>query len=90
MTPDNLPTFNHQLITKSDLVEFQKALIAELKEIILQNAEPKKWMRSADVRKMLNISPATLQTLRVNGTLNFTKIGKILYYKSEEIQKLFE
>jgi hypothetical protein len=82
--------FNNQLITKEDLEEFKNKLIADIKEIINHNPQPQKWIRSADVRKMLNISPGTLQTFRVNGILPFTKIGNITYYKSEEIQKLFE
>ena len=34
---------------------------------------------------MLRISPGTLQNLRVNGTLAYTKIGGIIYYKYEDI-----
>jgi hypothetical protein len=90
MAPEKNSLFTNQLITKEDLEEFKNTLLAELKEIINHNPQPQKWMRSADVRTMLKISPATLQTLRVNGTLHFTKIGKILYYKSEEIEKLFK
>lgn len=82
--------FANQLITKEDLEEFKNTLLAEIREIINYNPQPQKWMRSADVRTMLQISPATLQTLRVNGTLQFSKIGKIFYYKSEEIEKLFK
>lgn len=35
-------------------------------------------------------SPGTLQNLRINGTLNFTRIGSIIYYKQEDINKLLE
>ena len=90
MASEKNTLFNNQLITKEDLEEFKNKLIADIKEIINHNPQPQKWIRSADVRKMLNISPGTLQTFRVNGTLPFTKIGNITYYKSEEIQKLFE
>jgi hypothetical protein len=37
--------------------------------------QSKQWLKSVDVRKMLNISPGTLQNLRINGTLRYTKIG---------------
>ncbi|EHQ25081.1 helix-turn-helix domain-containing protein [Mucilaginibacter paludis] len=46
--------------------------------------------KSCEVRKMLNISPGTLQNLRINGTLRFTKIGSIMYYKLEDINKVLE
>lgn len=39
---------------------------------------------------MLNISPGTLQNLRINGTLRFTKMGSIIYYKLEDINKILE
>jgi len=89
MTTDYPPAFNHQLITKGDLAEFKNALITELKEIINHNPQPQKWIRSAEVKKIMNISSGTLQTLRINGTLPFTKIGSIHYYKYEEVLKIF-
>ena len=42
------------------------------------------------LEKMLNISPGTLQNLRVNGTITYTKIGGILYYSSSDLEKLLE
>jgi hypothetical protein len=39
---------------------------------------------------MLGISPGTLQTLRLNGTIPFTKIGGVLFYDEEDINRLFE
>ena len=41
-----------------------------------------------EVRKLLNISPGTLQTLRINGTLPYTKIGGTMYYNLKDIEKL--
>jgi hypothetical protein len=38
----------------------------------------------------LQISPGTLQNLRINGTLPYTKIGGIIYYDAAEIQKVME
>lgn len=90
MTIENPSLFSHQLITKGDLAEFKNNLIAELKEIISHTPEPKKWLKSGEVRKLLNISPGTLQNLRVNGTLNYTKIGSIIYYNYTDIQNLLE
>ncbi|WP_369427692.1 helix-turn-helix domain-containing protein [Pontibacter harenae] len=36
------------------------------------------------------MSPATLQTLRINGTLPFTKIGGTIYYRAEDIERLMD
>jgi predicted site-specific integrase-resolvase len=50
----------------------------------------KKWIKSYEVRKLLNISPGTLQNLRMNGTLPFTRMGGALYYDNEDIQKILQ
>jgi len=80
---------NIDLITKEDLEEFKATLILELKEMIKPELKAhKKWLRSAEVRKILNISPGTLQNLRINGTLAFTKVGSIFDYAYDDIQGL--
>uniref|UniRef100_UPI004047A37D helix-turn-helix domain-containing protein n=1 Tax=Roseivirga sp. TaxID=1964215 RepID=UPI004047A37D len=50
----------------------------------------KKWLKSYEVRKLLDISPGTLQNLRVNGTLPFTKIGGVIYYDYTDIQSMLQ
>jgi DNA-directed RNA polymerase subunit F len=82
---------NVELITREDLREFKNELLNELKQIIQPGqGQSKKWLKSSEVRKMLNISPGTLQNLRINGTLRFTRIGSIMYYKLEDINKVLE
>ena len=78
-----------QIITIEDLNEFRNLLLNDLKKII--NSKPqqsKQWLKSNEVRKLLNISPGTLQNLRINGTLSYTKIGGIMYYNHADIDKL--
>ena len=78
-----------QIITIEDLNEFRNLLLNDLKEII--NSKPqqsKQWLKSNEVRKLLNISTGTLQNLRINGTLSYTKIGGIMYYNHADIDKL--
>lgn len=78
-----------QIITQEDLNEFRTLLLNDIKEIIhSKQTHQKQWLKSSDVRKLLNISPGTLQTLRINGTLHYTKIGGIIYYNQEDINKL--
>jgi predicted DNA-binding transcriptional regulator AlpA len=54
------------------------------------NKPTRKWLKKHEVRKILGISPGTIHTLRVNGTLPFTKIGNIIYYDEEDIKKMLE
>ena len=78
-----------QIITIEDLNEFRNLLLNDLKEIIdPKPQQTKQWLKSNEVRKLLNISPGTLQNLRINGTLSYTKIGGIMYYNHADIDKL--
>ena len=82
---------NVELITKEDLKQFKSELLQEIKQIIKPGeGQSKQWLKSNEVRKLLNISPGTLQNLRINGTLRYTKIGGMMYYKLEDIHKLLE
>ena len=78
-----------QIITTDDLYEFRIELLGEIKKLFKEHGgQPsKKWLKSVEVRKLLGVSHVTLQTMRINGTLPFTKIGGILYYDYEDIQK---
>jgi hypothetical protein len=78
-----------QVITMEDLNEFRTLLLNDLKEIIHSKPQQaKQWLKSKEVRKLLNISPGTLQNLRINGTLTYTKVGGIMYYDNSDIEKL--
>lgn len=80
-----------EIITREDLNEFRSLLLNDIKEIIQSNPQKtKQWLKSNEVRKLLNISPGTLQNLRINGTLSYTKIGGINYYKYDDIIKMLE
>lgn len=81
-----------EILTREDLKQFKTELLEELKEALngRQYPELKPWLKSAEVRKLLNISPGTLQTLRINRTLRSTKVGGSLYYKYEDILKMLE
>ena len=80
-----------EMITREDLKQFKSELLDEIRQIMKPGeGQSQQWLKSVEVRRMLNISPGTLQNLRINGTLRFTKIGGMMYYKLEDIQKLLE
>ena len=85
---DNIELLNHQVVTKRDLLNFGNALQHEIQSGKPAAEEPAQWLKSSEVRKLLKISPGTLQNLRINGTLNFNRIGGILYYKYDDILKM--
>lgn len=82
-----------EIITQEDLQVFRVELVRELKELITTSpgaSTSKKWIKSFEVRKMLGISPGTLQHLRDNGTVAFTKMGGLILYDYDDIVKLME
>ena len=82
MTPD-------ELITKKDLEQFKQELFAMLQPFKdAQAPTGQKWLKNEDVKKILNVSNGTIQNLRVNGSLPFTKIGGLYFYKQEDIEKM--
>lgn len=84
---DNFELLNHQVVTKRDLLNFGNILLKEIKTAN-EAEQPPQWLKSSEVKKLLKISPGTLQNLRVNGTLNFKRIGGIIFYKYSEIEKM--
>ena len=80
-----------EIITKDDLEQFRLSLLSDLKTLMSRPpSQQKKWLRSGEVKKMLNISTGTLHTLRINGTLQHTKIGSVILYSIEDIEKMIE
>jgi DNA-binding transcriptional MerR regulator len=80
------------IITTEDLMEFKVELLEDIKDLLEnQNKQSnKKWLKSNEVRELLGISPGTLQNLRINGTLPYTKVGGVLYYEYHEIMEVLE
>ena len=85
---------NVDLITRDDLEKFKKDLLEEIQRYQQyprkKGEETRVWLKSYEVRKLLNISAGTLQNLRVNGTLPYNKIGGLMYYRYDDILKLMD
>lgn len=79
-----------EIITTDDLREFKIELLEEIKKLLKTTVAQgtKKYLKSAEMMRLLKVSPGTLQTLRINGTLPYTKIGGIIFYDAEEIYKV--
>ena len=84
--------FSNQLITTDDLEQFSKKLVDELLAALKNQGGIvfKKWMKSHEVRRLLKISPGTLQTLKSSGVIPYTKMGGVHFYDHEDIQKVLK
>ena len=80
------------IITTDDLRDFKLELLDDIKKLLSKQGQGKlkKYLKSSELMDLLQISPGTLQNLRINGTLPYTKVGGIIFYDSEEIQKVMD
>ena len=80
------------IITTDDLRDFKFELLDEIKNLLSkQSSGPlKRYLKSAEVMDLLQISPGTLQNFRMNGTLPYIKVGGLIYYDPQEIDKIME
>lgn len=80
------------IITPEDLKNFKLELLEDIQKLLSQRNEvpARKWLKSHEVRRMLTISPGTLQHLRVKGVLPYTKIGGVIYYDYTDIEKMLQ
>lgn len=78
-----------ELLTKDDLLVFKQELLQDIAVLLTQRPDhPKKYLRSKEVRKRLNISAGTLVNMRIRGVLTGTKIGGCYYYEEAQIESL--
>ncbi len=86
-----------EILTREDLEEFKWDLLADIKAY-LDKREGKKeksvpetvWLKSHHVQRMLQISSGTLQNLRINGTIPYSKVGGVLFYKKKDIEYILD
>jgi hypothetical protein len=77
------------LVTIGDLQVFKEELLSSIKAIIQHQPQlSKRWLKSYEVKKLFGISTGTLQNLRSNGSLPFTRMGGLIYYDADEINKI--
>jgi hypothetical protein len=82
-------------ITKDDLRQFGLLLVAQFKQIIENNQYKEndslnpEWLKSRIVRKLMDMSAASLQNLRITGKVRFKKVLGSYYYNKSDLMNLF-
>lgn len=85
-----------EIITLEDLEQFRLTLVENIRKLLCENQPVREqeketiWLKSHQVQRMLGISPGTLQNLRINGTLPYSKVGGVIFYDRREIIKVME
>jgi len=78
---------NLEIITREEFNSFKQEVLEALKPVT--NSQNKRYLRSAEMRKMLNISAGTLQNMRINGTLPYIKAGTTILYDMDKVIEIF-
>lgn len=68
-------------VIKMYLTHFQKSRTERFKEV---------WIDGQEVMQAIHISKRTLQSLRDNGTIPYSRINGKFYYKVSDLEKLLE
>jgi hypothetical protein len=79
-----------EIVTVEDLEKFRIRLLADLAKLMQRPDPVEPLLRSAQVRKILNISPGTLQKLRVKGVLPFTRLDGSFRYRLADVEHALE
>ncbi len=80
------------IVTTEDLKQFRETLLSDIRELLEKKGKLflDKWIRSSELMEKLDISPGTLQNLRTNGTIPYSKLEGILYYDQEQIDAIIK
>lgn len=90
------------VVTKEDLEVFKNDLLGEMEKILKSHKlkseqtafgnfpKDRKWMKSTEARKMLNISQGTFHKLKINGIIPYSRIGKVCLYDYDELVKIIQ
>ena len=82
-------------INKDDLRQFGLLLLDQFKQIIKNNQNKNdddlnpEWIKSRVVKKLMDMSAASLQNLRITGKVRFKKILGSYYYNKSDLMNLF-
>ena len=67
-----------------------KALLDAVDQDVVSTNGLNDWIDNQDVMLALHISQRTLQTLRSNGTLPYSRINNKIYYRRQDVEKILD
>jgi len=77
-----------RIATLEDLQNFKDEILAEIRSNAKPLVENKRWIRNNELQDILGISASSIQNLRNNGTIPYTKLSGVIYYDVEQINEL--
>ncbi|PCE63015.1 helix-turn-helix domain-containing protein [Sediminicola luteus] len=81
--PANIVTTEDLKVLREEILEGVIKILEGRREIRMEQ-----WVKSNTLMDILKISPGTLQNLRANGTIPYTRLGRLIYYNLDEVQRI--
>ncbi|RYM35741.1 DNA-binding protein [Brumimicrobium glaciale] len=84
------------IVTQEDLQELKDSILSSLEslkeELLTQSTSSPDpvLLKSHQVQRMLAISQGTLQNMRVNGIIPFSKVGGVIFYDKQDILNIID
>lgn len=80
------------IATLEDLENFKNEIIKVIEKSQSQTLSTKKkrWIKTTELQNLLGISASSIQNLRNNGTLPYTKLSGTIYYDLDRIESQLE
>lgn len=79
-------------VIQSELLKQGKISLDDLSDEelnrLIEHTFLEEWIDNQEVMRLLHISCRTLQTLRTNGTLPYSRINNKIYYRRQDIQRI--
>lgn len=74
------------------LAQFKNELLKELEAKMPKQSGMMEYkiLKTKDLKKQLSISDSTIENLRNNGHLNFTKVGGTYFYYQSDVNAMLE
>ena len=72
------------------LLNSVKKTVADIRTIAEECTINSEWVENSELAEILELSKRQLQGYRVRGVLGFSTIGRKIYYRRAEVEKLIE
>ena len=72
------------------LLNSVKKTVADIRTIAEEYSINSEWIENGELAEMLGLSKRQLQGCRERGVLSFSTMGRKIYYRSDEVERLIK
>ena len=93
ITSPDYPVMNNIVLIQSEAYEqLQQSTFAYMRKLMAeeQKSPSVEWLDNDEAATLLKISKRKMQTLRDEGMLGFSQVGRHIYYSREDIDRMLQ